>query len=102
MAGRTGQFGGDPRAELRVRVQPGADRRAAERQLAQVRPRRAQMPDAVIDLRDPARDLLAERQRGRVLQMGAADLDDAGKSPGFLLQRLLDSRSSCRGICGSS
>ena len=34
---------------------------------------------AVIELRDPAGDLLAERQRRRVLQVRAADLDDVGE-----------------------
>ena len=44
---RAGELGGDARAELGRRVQPGADRGAAERELAQVRQRvarRAPMP----------------------------------------------------------
>ena len=36
----------------------------------------AHVRQAVIELRDPARDLLAERERRRVLQVRAADLDD--------------------------
>ena len=35
--------------------------------------------EAVVELRDVARELLAERQRRRVLQVGAADLDDVAK-----------------------
>ena len=41
----------------------------------------------VLELRHPAGDLLAERQRCGVLQMGAADLDDAVEGGGLLLQR---------------
>ena len=86
-AGARRQLGRDPRAELRRRVQAGADRGAAERELAQVRQRGAQVRQAVVELGDPAGDLLAERQRRRVLQVGAADLDDVGELPGLLGER---------------
>ena len=66
-------------AEVGRRVQAGADRRAAERQLAQVRQGGAHVRQAVVELGDPAGDLLAERERRRVLQVGAADLDDVGE-----------------------
>ena len=65
--------------ELRVRVQAGADRRAAERELAQVRQRGLDVRSAVVELRDVAGELLAERERRRVLQVRAADLDDVGE-----------------------
>ncbi len=44
--------------------------------------------DAVVELRDPARDLLAERERRRVLQVRAADLDDVGQRVGLGGQRV--------------
>ena len=61
------------------RVQPGADGGAAQRQFAQMRQRGAHMRLAMRQLRHVARELLAQRQRRRVLQMGAADLHDVVK-----------------------
>jgi hypothetical protein len=61
--------------EARRRVEPGADRGAAERELGQARLDRLEPRQAVADLLRPARDLLAEAHRHRVLQVGAADLD---------------------------
>ena len=78
------------RAEFRVRVEPGAHRRAAQRQLAHVRQRRLDVRPRVRELRRIAGELLAERQRRRVLQMRAADLDDVGKGLGLRRQRRLE------------
>ena len=39
----------------------------------------ADVREALIELRHPAADLLAERERRRVLQVRAADLDDVGE-----------------------
>ncbi|KDS76745.1 hypothetical protein KM22_03905 [Bordetella bronchiseptica KM22] len=71
-----GQFGRYLGAELRMRVQAGAHRRAADGQLVQAGQRRADLLLGQVQLRHVAGDLLAQRQRGGVLQMGAADLDD--------------------------
>jgi hypothetical protein len=66
-------------AELRVRVETGADGGAADREVAQPGLRRTHVGEALLDLRDPAADLLAERDRCGVLQVGTADLDDVGE-----------------------
>ena len=44
------------------------------------------MPD--LHLRGVAGEFLAERQRRRILRVGAADLDDAGEFLGLLVERL--------------
>ena len=62
-------------------LRPGADGRAAERQLVDERQRRFDRARAEVELRDPAGDLLAERQRRRVLQVRAADLHDVARTP---------------------
>src|SRR5207248_6522248 len=62
--------------ELGMRVQPGADRRAAERDLPEVRQRRADAVVALADLGGIAAELLAERYRHRVHQMRTPRLDD--------------------------
>ena len=49
-AGQGGERGRDPRAELGVGVQAGADGRAADRQLAQSGQRRRDAVDAELDL----------------------------------------------------
>ena len=46
----------------------------------------------MIELRDPAGDLLPERERRRVLQVRAADLDD-------VLERLAPWRRACARSC---
>ena len=63
-------------AQLGVRVEAGADRRAAERQLAQVGQRRLERAPCRGRAAPPSRDLLAERERCRVHEVRAADLDD--------------------------
>ena len=49
---------------------------------------------AVVELRDVAGELLAQRQRRRVLQVGAADLDDVGKGRRLGRQRARSRRSA--------
>ena len=73
------QFGRDARAELGVRVQSGADGGAADRQRVQRRQGGEYDCFGKLQLRDVGGKLLAERQRRGVLQMRAADLDDAGE-----------------------
>ena len=78
--------------ELRVRVEAGADGGAAERELVAPRQRVARSRRRrVVELRDPAGDLLAERERRRVLQVRAADLDDVRER--LRLARRASSRS---------
>ena len=63
----------------RRRVQAGADRRAAQGQLTQMGQGGAHMGLTVLELRHVARELLPQRERRGVLQMGAANLHDVGK-----------------------
>ena len=61
--------------ELGVGVDAGADRRAAERDFLQHRPRLAQPVEAVLHHAGVAAEFLAEADRRGVLKVGAADLD---------------------------
>ena len=77
---------GDPRhllgealGEARKAVEAGADRRAALSELVEPRQGLLDPSDAVADLLRVARELLTEGERRRVLEMGAADLDDLVK-----------------------
>ena len=73
-----------------MRVEPGADGGAALRQLEHVRQRRLDMALRVRELRDVARELLAQRERRGVLQVGAADLHDVRERRRFLRKRLAE------------
>ncbi len=69
-----------PLGELAMGVQPGADRGAADRELVDI----GQAPPSMrleigIELRDVAGEFLAQRERHRVHQMRAPDLDDVGE-----------------------
>ncbi len=64
-------------------VDAGADGRATERQLADPRQRRLEPLDAIPDGGGVAPELLPQRDRGRVHQVGAAALDDVGPLLGF-------------------
>ena len=66
----------DAVGELRVAVQAGAHGRAAERDLVQPGQRRLEPGDVAVELRHVAAELLAERERHRVLEVRPADLDD--------------------------
>ena len=70
--GRLGQLRAHRGGELRVGVEPGAGRGAAERDLRDLRQRVADPPGAEPHLRRVAAELLAERDRHRVHQVGAA------------------------------
>ena len=67
------------RAGRSARCRPRCRRARARRRRA-APPRRAR---GLVDLARPARDLLAERERRRVLQVGPADLDDVGELRAF-------------------
>ena len=75
--GDLGNLGGDGRVKALPGVEPRADGGAALSELGQAREDALDARDAVLDLLDVARELLAEGERGRVLQVGATDLDDA-------------------------
>ena len=62
--------------EFRFRVEAGADGGAALRQRMKIFHRHAQPRDAAFDLRGVAGKFLPQRQRRRVLGVGAPDLDD--------------------------
>jgi hypothetical protein len=70
-----------------VCIQSCADGGAANGQPVQRPQRGGQHGFGVFELGDVAGKFLFQRQRGGVLQMGAADLDDAAERGGFFLQR---------------
>ncbi len=77
-----GQLGDLPRGalrEFRVRVQARADRGATNGQRAQSGQNAAQATHVRVEERDVAGEFLPERERGSVLQVGAADLHDVRK-----------------------
>ncbi len=76
-AGDGGDLVGHLLGEADRGVQAGADRGAALGQLHQGRQVSLDAGDAVLDLLGVAAEFLAQRQRGGVLGVGAADLDDA-------------------------
>ena len=87
--GQLGDLGGETFRELRVGVEPGADRRAALREGENVGQRHLDPPDAELDLGRVPGKLLAERHRGRVLEVGAADLDDVGERLRLVIEGLV-------------
>ncbi len=70
------QQGRHPRAEFRVCVQTGTDRRASDRQRMHRHQRMAKRLLAQRELGFVAAELLAQRHRRRILQVGSADLHD--------------------------
>src|SRR4030095_6840026 len=70
------ELGADPRGEIRMRIQPGADRRPSDREPVEAGLRSADRVCGMFELGHVAGELLPERQRRRVLQVSAADLDD--------------------------
>jgi len=74
--GQGADLGGHGSIEARRRVDPGADRGAAERQAVEAGKGRLQPLDIVRQHARIARPFLAERERSCVLHVGAADLDD--------------------------
>jgi hypothetical protein len=67
--------------EAAWRIQPGADRGTALGDEVERRQGDLEPSDAVRHLLGVAGEFLAEGDRRRVLQMGAADLDHAGEAP---------------------
>ena len=75
-AGEFGNLLGGALAELGMRVETGTDGGAADGQIVEVVQRFLDRDHRTVELGDVARELLAERQRGRVLKMRASDFDD--------------------------
>src|SRR3546814_10758040 len=78
--------------EALLRVQPGADRRAALGELVETRQGALDARDAVFHLRRVAGEFLPQGQRRRVLRVGAADLDDLLEAPRLRVPRLVQPR----------
>jgi hypothetical protein len=70
-----------------MRVESGADGRAAKRQLVHRWQRRFHRAHRHVELRHPAGNLLAERQRRGVLQMRASDFHNVHERTSFRVQR---------------
>ena len=68
-----------PVGELGVGVEPGADRGAADGELVEPGQHLLDALEVGVELRHVAAELLAERERHRVLQVRAADLHDVGE-----------------------
>src|ERR1700674_1838974 len=77
-----------------MRVDPGAHGSASERDPRQLVDRSLRAPDRFLDLPGVALELLAEPDRGRVLEVSAARLDDR---PEFLALGLERAREPLEG-----
>ena len=84
------ELAADLLGELRVRVEPGAGRGAAERDLAHVDERRLDALLAEADLRRVAAELLAEGHGHRVHEVRAPRLDDVLEALGLARERALE------------
>jgi len=76
----------DPAGELGMGIDPGAHGRASQGEFAEVFHGRLQPPGGPRDLARVAGELLAEADRRRVLQMGAAGLDHGHEFLRFSLE----------------
>jgi len=88
--GQLGDLLGRALRELGVGVEPRPHRGPPDGQLVEVRQGRLRVPERVIELAHPPRDLLSERQRHRVLEVRPPDLDDVGEGPRLLVQRVAE------------
>ncbi len=86
--GRLGQPGNHPLGKLRVGVEAGAHRRAAEREFAQAVGGAFQLAGDQGDLAEVAAEHLAEADRRGILQVGAGDGDDIIELAGLLTEGL--------------
>ncbi len=76
--------------KFRMRVEAGADRRAADRKIVEPIERDRDARAVAIELRNPAGKFLADGERRRVLQMRAADFDDVREFCRLGLNRIAD------------
>ena len=72
-----------------MRIDPSADRRAAQREFAQMLPGSPQPADAVLDLARVAAELLPQPNRRGIREMGPADFQNRIKFLCLFLQGLL-------------
>ncbi len=87
--GQSGEFGnllGGAFGEFGVGVQAGADRCAADGQRVEAGQCSFDARIIAVEHADPTGDFLAEGDRSRVLQVGAANLDDVGELLGLLVE----------------
>ena len=88
--------------ELRMAIEPRADRRAAERHFAERLLRPRDPLNAQFNLPRIAAELLPQSHRGGILQMGPPDLDDLVESlalrPSVLCKQVSAGRSCCCSI----
>ena len=91
-AGELGDLRRGALGELGVRVEPGADGGAADGELVEAGQHQLDALEVGVELRDVAAELLAERERHRVLQVRAADLDDVGELLGLRRERVAQAR----------
>ena len=92
-----------------MRVEAGADRRAADCEIVERVERLAAGAHRAVELGDVAGELLAQRQRRRILQVRAADLDDVATTPApwhaarraALARRAASATSPARRRCAS-
>ncbi len=87
VARELGELLRDAHGVFGVSVEARAHGRAAQGELGQVRQRPLEVRLGVPELRDVPRELLAERERNGVHQMGAAELHDASKGIRFRGER---------------
>ncbi len=87
-AGQLGDFLGGAFAEFRMRVEPGSDRGSADGEGHDPGHRGLDASHVGVEQGNVAGEFLPERDRGCVLQMGASDFDDLGKSSGFTIERI--------------
>ena len=82
----------DARRPLGMRVEPGADGGAAEREVEQALLRLVELLLGERELRGPAAHLLTERERRRVHQVRAPDLHDVRERLALLRDRRAEAR----------
>src|SRR5258708_6632391 len=94
--GALGKFG--------MGVEAGADGGATDREIIKSIERLREAGEVAVEQTDPAGKFLFHTERCRVLQMGAADFDDAGEFFGFGVESvakfLYGGGQSARGFCG--
>ena len=89
-AGFVGQFRGHPSAEFRVRVDTGPNGRPTDGEPPQGLLGTAQAHNTIGDHGRVAREFLPQANGGGILEMSAADFQDAIKADRFFLQGLVE------------
>ena len=89
VAGHLGDLGGDVLGETLEGVEASADGGTALSEVAETGKSRLDTENAILELCDVSRELLAKGQGSGILQVGAANLDDAVEALGLLVQGIL-------------